>query len=617
VSTIHPAAGRAGVDCCARPNATRPGLGSSLHATTAQIPGSLSAPDRGVWLLPPEDDVSGLGYAEPLKAVKDPNHERHAASKTASRAISITSKSNSSLDLVKSWQWKYAVGRTVVWNVTADIMARSHELLMRPKLSMGDEANSPLMIALMSILVVLSVLFLIWPVWRAFLPLEILRSEGFNAYHADTALSAPARLYPPPDGLIANNYPPLYAFLIGGLAQLFGDAVYVGRTISLLATLGLGVAAASVVRQFGASKIAAVFAGTWYVATMARFYDEFVGMNDPQLPGHLVMATGLLWFISRYRADRSVEPAVLLMVIAGFFKHNIAAIPAAALIWLAFDDWRKGLRASLFGAGAAAAGLATCAWLWYPNFIGDMLLPRTYQIDRALSFFRALYLWLHALALWALWAWFERRSKAARFTILHVSISFVLFVLQRSAAGVGSDGQFDLVFALAIGIGLAFDRLPLYIEWMGWSPGRIRVVVVAVFLARLMASFRMEFAYVLLSPDYRALAANHSAVARAEAARLAAIPHPIACWNLVVCRMAGKAFVFDHFKVSQMVATGAYSGDEIAAMTRAQNISFEAVDPRARTDSLFRRCPTLWQPTVEQHKLRFTFECSSPAGQLR
>ena len=56
---------------------------------------------------------------------------------------------------------------------------------------------------------------------------------------------------------------------------------------------------------------------------MVRFYDDYVGINDPQLLAHLIMAVGLLWFISRYRADRSVEPAVLLMVIAGFFKHNV------------------------------------------------------------------------------------------------------------------------------------------------------------------------------------------------------------------------------------------------------------------------------------------------------
>ena len=136
------------------------------------------------------------------------------------------------------------------------LWARVRRLFMGPKLSTRGEAVSPLVIALVSVIAVLAALFLIWPVWRAFLPLEILRSEGFNAYHADTALSAPGRLYPPPDGLIANNYPPLYDFLIGGLAQLFGDALYVGRAISLFATLGLGVAAASIVRQFGGGQTA-------------------------------------------------------------------------------------------------------------------------------------------------------------------------------------------------------------------------------------------------------------------------------------------------------------------------------------------------------------------------
>jgi hypothetical protein len=93
--------------------------------------------------------------------------------------------------------------------------------------------------------------------------------------------------------------------------------------------------------------------------------------------------------------------------------------------------------------------------------------------------------------------------------------------------------------------------------------------------------------------------------------------------------MAGKAFAFDHFKVSQMVATGAYSWDETAAMTRAQNISFEAVDPRARMDSLFRRCPTLnetWYHSLtgraavwrqKGHERGFTLECPSLAGKVR
>ena len=252
---------------------------------------------------------------------------------------------------------------------------------MGSKLSMPEQGLSPLVIALVWVLLVLTVLFSIWPVWRACLPLEIIRSEGFNAYHADTALSAPGLLYPPPDGLIANNYPPIYPFLIGSFAKLFGDAVYVGRVVSLLATLGLAVAAALIVRQFGGSRTAAIVSALWFVATIVRFYDDYVGINDPQLPAHLIMAVGLLWFISLYRADRSVEPAVLLMVIAGFVKNNVGAIPLAALAWLALNDWHKGLRATLFGFVATARG-----WAYVLSFGA--------RISLAICFCRELMTWI-------------------------------------------------------------------------------------------------------------------------------------------------------------------------------------------------------------------------------
>src|SRR3954467_14302587 len=96
---------------------------------------------------------------------------------------------------------------------------------------------------------VLAALFLVWPVWRAFLPMEIWGNEGWNAYHADQAMRGVAQLYPPPDGLVANNYPPLSYYLIGWLGRLFGDPLYVGRTLSIASTLAIGTSAAAVVRQ--------------------------------------------------------------------------------------------------------------------------------------------------------------------------------------------------------------------------------------------------------------------------------------------------------------------------------------------------------------------------------
>ena len=159
----------------------------------------------------------------------------------------------------------------------------------------ADEVPEPeerLTAALIWALALLAALFLVWPVWRAFLPLEIWGNEGWNAYHADAAIRG-AQLYPPPDGLVANNYPPLSFYLVGALARLFGDALYVGRALSILATLGIGVAAFMVVRHFGGSRAASLIAGLWFVATMARFFEYYVGMNEPQLLGQLIMVWGL------------------------------------------------------------------------------------------------------------------------------------------------------------------------------------------------------------------------------------------------------------------------------------------------------------------------------------
>src|SRR5437764_273003 len=316
-------------------------------------------------------------------------------------------------------------------------------------------------------LAALAALFLVWPVWRAFFPMEIWGNEGWNAYHADEAMRG-AGLYPPPDGLVANNYPPLSYYLLGWLGRVFGDPLYVGRALSLLATLATGAAAVFVVRHFGASRVGGLLAGFWFVATMARFFEFYVGMNEPQLLNLAVMAAGFAWFWKRRADGRAVEPAVLVMVLAGFIKHNFITLPLVALIWLWLDDWRLGLRAALVGGAAAAVGLAICALLFAPYFVADMLMPRTYHLARAFSTLGRLQYILPAMALWAIWAWVESRSHAARFTALLIGIALPLCLLQKSGAGVDENAQFELIFATAVGVGVAYDGLlrdPLRIGW--------------------------------------------------------------------------------------------------------------------------------------------------------
>src|SRR6185295_18996027 len=123
-----------------------------------------------------------------------------------------------------------------------------------------------------------------------------------------------------------------------------------------------------------------------------------------------------------------------------------------------------------------------------------------------------------------------------------------------------------------VGIGVAYDGLLRDPLRTGWSPQTISVVVLGVLIVRLLLSTRLEFAYVLFSPQYRAQAAEHAAVTRAEEARTAAIPGPVACSNLVVCRMAGKPFVYDHFWVTQLFETGRMTWQQIEQLARRKAI---------------------------------------------
>jgi hypothetical protein len=110
-----------------------------------------------------------------------------------------------------------------------------------------------------------------------------------------------------------------------------------------------------------------------------------------------------------------------------------------------------------------------------------------------------------------------------------------------------------------------------------------------ILVIRLIVSSRLEFAHVLLSPQYRALAAEHAAVVRAEVARVAALPGAIACSNLVVCRMAGKPFVYDPFMVMMQLETGMVTGQDMPALMREKGITKDDTDSRAHVRSIWRR----------------------------
>ena len=107
--------------------------------------------------------------------------------------------------------------------------------------------------------------------------------------------------------------------------------------------------------------------------------------------------------MQRLSDGRAVEPAILLMAVAGFYKHNVAAIPLTALIWLGLVDRRLALRATVVSAAAVLLGLAICGLIWGDAFFTQLFTPRNYSFGYLWRDFDRLRWIAPALVIFVVW----------------------------------------------------------------------------------------------------------------------------------------------------------------------------------------------------------------------
>jgi hypothetical protein len=273
------------------------------------------------------------------------------------------------------------------------------------------------------------------------------------------------------------------------------------------------------------------------------------------------MGAGLVWFLNRDKAGKAVEPALLVMVVAGFWKHNNIGIPLTAVSWLLLQGR---LRPVAVSALAAGLGLSVCIAGFGHAFIENLLTARAYSVGHLLSQAGHLQWVALGLVIWGIWAVMDRGS-AARFTALQVGWGLFSCLLQWLGNGVFGNAEFDLIMAAGIGVGAALATT---------KSGLRRDMVVALLALRLIASGRQESAEVLFSPAFRE--AHYAAEQKHTdmAARVAAIPGSVFCRKAnLICRDAGKEFVVDDFKTDQMIALGKLTQDEIDSLIESRGIT--------------------------------------------
>jgi hypothetical protein len=435
--------------------------------------------------------------------------------------------------------------------------------------------DNVILASLIAVLLAAASTAIVFCCYRASLPLEIDPNEAWNAWQSKSL----AHLYPAADALTVNNYPPLYFYLLHACASLGAEEIYAGRVISILASLGLTFLVYRTIVILGTGRLAAGLGAIWFLATLAGAYTGYVGMSDPHLLGLTVMCAGLTWFIARANKGRPAEPAVLLMVLAGFIKHSLIAIPASALIWLAFDKPREAARGTAFGVVACAAGLLVCRVLYGGAFFEQLMLPRAVgwkNVHLALTYAAPL---LGAAAICIAWLVYDRRSRLAQKIAVLLALTFLSGFAQSLGDGLDVNAYFEFLFALAIGVGMAFSRIQAWPASVPRAAG-IRLAFAAVLLTALAFSSQGEPYKFAFSREFRQDVVENVDAVRTETRRLKKMPGSVSCSVMLVCYWAGKPFVWDDFAMRERVATGRWAEAELKRQARLHRIRFETIDDR-------------------------------------
>ncbi|WP_374943251.1 glycosyltransferase family 39 protein [Sphingomonas sp.] len=414
-------------------------------------------------------------------------------------------------------------------------------------------------------LVILLALGRLW--WLpAHAPLNV--NEGWNAGHAVRAFGS-ALLYPAPDALVANNYPPLSFFVVGAVGHVVGDHIVAGRIVSLLAEMATGGAVYAIVARLTGARIwaaagALLFAG--FAVTLLRSY---LAMNDPQWLGQAMMAWALVLLVPRHSGERASAGAVVaaaaLVVAGGLVKHNLVAIPLAATLWLWFADRRALAVWVAAGAAFAAAACAGLFAIWGPNVFLDVLAPaRSYSLARMAAQGAPLLLALLPGFLASRPLVAQRRvDPRYLLPLLLLAVAISTAIVQRSGDGVDINATFESIFALTIAVPAACALRPAA-PWRWLGTAALPVLVLAP---------------VAVVADVRELAGRGAAVRHWQPFidRVAAASGPVACDDQAVCYWAGKESALDFFAIKQRLL----KGDVPAFRTALDSHAFELIAMRS------------------------------------
>src|SRR5215472_3520869 len=406
-------------------------------------------------------------------------------------------------------------------------------------------------------------------------------NEGWNVYNAQR-LIAHELIYDDNYWRI-NNYP-IFSFLaVAGVNFVIRDLLLSGRIISLISFVAAGLLAGAAIRRLGGDRTDAVFGAGCALGFCYLVAPAWIAVDDPQTCGEAIMLGGLVSYISRPPGRLSLLQTALFVVLGGFVKHNLVAIPLA----ITFDLAIRSRHWLPFWFACCASLAAGCLGLTYlvagGDFIDHLLSPRLFDWNGA-RYHLAKYLRLSEFPL-ALILLFARAvlSSDRRILASYGIASIFLAVITSGFEGTSYNMFQDAAVFLAIAAGATLHELR--IRMIAGGLGHEQVATVALGLAPLLlaqpilARSPLAFAQIyhsgsLLERDRRA---EQSFLAEAE---FISKRHGLAiCESLLLCYRADQPFAIDPFNSRQYILAGRL--DEHQLIQRIVAKEFAVVQLRA------------------------------------
>ena len=278
---------------------------------------------------------------------------------------------------------------------------------------------------------------------------------------------------------------------------------------------------------------------------------------------------------------------ILVMAFAGFVKHNIIAMPLTAFAWLAMNRRREALKCLCVAAVVIVIGIAICYVSFGRDFFLNILAPRHYSLKKAIRSFKDLqwvFVGLVACVCNGCARWHDR---SVRLCTGLIAIALAAFFLERTGDGVWTNAQFDLVIAVAIGLGLAYTQVPLWPLARRFPPAVAQAILLLVVCARLLVPKELEPIRLLVDRRFKNEIAIREQAMADSVERVRRTPGDVLCPMLISYR-AGKPFAVDKFNAKQRMSAGALPGCRNRACRRRdannrQNRSARTMDKAIST----------------------------------